>query len=201
MKVWFIPLNNCFSKMLIAAGFVLVLYGLWNIADTNFQTSQSLQEAKKLIEEGKAEAEDLKQSAGRFAPVFGDVIGILEIPKLNGELPIVEGTSPDDLEKGVGHYKGSYFPNENGQIVLSGHRDTVFRQIGELEIGDSLILRVPYGEFKYTIIDTKIVDADDTSIITLQNDYEELILTTCYPFTYVGDAPERYIIYAERAKG
>jgi len=57
---------------------------------------------------------------------------------------------------------------------------------------------MPYGSYQYEITHTKIVDADDTSIITLQNDEEELILTTCYPFSYIGDAPDRYIIYAKR---
>jgi sortase A len=56
---------------------------------------------------------------------------------------------------------------------------------------------MPYGSFTYEITDTKVVKSDDTSIITLQNKQEELILTTCYPFSYVGNAPKRYIIYAK----
>ncbi|MER2057688.1 MAG: class D sortase, partial [Niallia sp.] len=131
-------------------------------------------------------------------PSIGDAVGLLVIDKIDGELPIVEGTDPDDLEKGVGHYKGSFYPEENGQIVLSGHRDTVFRRAGELEIGDELKIVLPYGEFSYQITSTKIVEADDRSIITLDNTKEELILTTCYPFRFVGNAPQRYIIYAER---
>lgn len=101
------------------------------------------------------------------------------------------------IEKGVGHYKGSYYPKQNGQIVLSGHRDTVFRRTGELELGDRLEVEVPYGRYAYEIIKTKIVDQDDTSIITLQNKKEELVLTTCYPFSYIRNAPQRYIIYAK----
>lgn len=110
----------------------------------------------------------------------------------------MEGTDADDLEKGVGHYKDSYYPEDNGQIVLSGHRDTVFRRTGELGKGDKLEILVSYGTFTYEITGTKIVDKDDTSIITLQHDREELVLTTCYPFSYVGNAPKRYIIYGQR---
>ena len=91
-------------------------------------------------------------------------------------------------------------PSQNGQIVLSGHRDTVFRHLGELKIGDQLIVNVPNGSFPYKITHTKIVDSKDTSIITLQKDHEELILTTCYPFRYIGNAPKRYIIYADPVK-
>ena len=137
-------------------------------------------------------------SKKQFAPEMGKASGILTIPKLKADLPIVEGTDADDLAKGVGHYKGSYYPDQNGQIVLSGHRDTVFRRTGELDIGDQLKITVPYGEFVYEITHTKIVDQHDTSIITLQNEKEELVLTTCYPFHFVGNAPERYIIYAKR---
>ncbi len=133
-----------------------------------------------------------------FNPIAGEVIGLLFLPKIESELAIVEGTEPDELEKGVGHFMGSYYPEQNGQIVLSGHRDTVFSRVGELEHGDELIMKMPYGETEYEIVDTEIVDANDTSIITLQEQEEELILTTCYPFGYIGDAPERYIIYAKK---
>jgi sortase A len=120
------------------------------------------------------------------------------IPKIKAELAIIEGTDPDQLEKGVGHYKNSYMPNENGQIVLSGHRDTVFRKLGNLNIGDIINVKTTEGEFYYRIIETKIVESNDTNIITLQNKKEELILTTCYPFSYIGNAPERYIIFSEK---
>jgi sortase A len=83
---------------------------------------------------------------------------------------------------------------------LSGHRDTVFRHLGELKMGDQLIVKVPNGSFAYKIIHTKIVDSKDTSVITLEKDHEELILTTCYPFRYIGNAPKRYIIYADPVK-
>jgi sortase A len=95
------------------------------------------------------------------------------------------------------YFKGSFFPGENGQIVLSGHRDTVFRRLGELKVGDLLNMQMSNGTFQYEITNMKIVDEDDRSIITLQNEKEELILTTCYPFHYIGNAPQRYIIYAK----
>ncbi|QFT90698.1 Sortase family protein [Bacillus sp. THAF10] len=132
-----------------------------------------------------------------FQPTTGEVVGMLEIPKLEAELPIVEGTDPAELKKGVGHYKGASFPGELGQIVFSGHRDTVFLRLGELEIGDRFFVSMPYGEYMYEIYDTKIVDEDDRTIITLQKEKEDLLLTTCYPFTLTGAAPERYILYAK----
>ncbi|MCY9375195.1 sortase SrtA [Bacillus sp. T17B1] len=189
--------------VIIVVGLVIIGYGGFKLIDTNMKTEQTLKEAK-LATKKSQEASDTKQSAGQagnkasFKPETGQASGILEIPKINAELPIVEGTDADDLEKGVGHYKDSYYPDENGQIVLSGHRDTVFRRTGELEKGDRLRIILSYGDFTYEIVKTKIVDKDDTSIITLQHEKEELILTTCYPFSYVGNAPKRYIIYGKR---
>lgn len=187
------------SYLLIIVGLCIVSYAIWEIFDTKMQTSKSLDEANAIVK-SPPRKDIYKQEDGSFKPPIGEAVGILQIPKLKADLPIVEGTDPDDLEKGVGHYKGSYYPNENGQIVLSGHRDTVFRKAGELEIGDTLEIVLPYGNFEYEITKTKIVEADDTSIITLQNDAEELLLTTCYPFSYVGNAPQRYIIYAKVKK-
>ncbi|AYV67712.1 MULTISPECIES: class D sortase [Niallia] len=184
------------SLLLILGGVLFIGYGVWNIMDTKAQTKNSLSEAKAAINKGNEKWVD--KESKRFVPSIGDAVGLLKIDKIDGELPIVEGTDPDDLEKGVGHYKGSFYPDENGQIVLSGHRDTVFRRAGELEIGDELKIVLPYGEFSYQITATKIVEADDQSIITLDDTQEELILTTCYPFRFVGNAPQRYIIYAKR---
>lgn len=187
-----------FSLLLIAAGLLFTGYGVWKIVQTNVKTNQSLADAQAAIRSADEKKMPSPSPEKRYKPEIGNAVGILKIDRLDAELPIVEGTEPDDLEKGVGHYKGSYYPNENGQIVLSGHRDTVFRKAGDLEIGDSLTILLPYGDFEYRIKSTKIVDADDMSVITLQNEKEELILTTCYPFSFVGNAPERYIIYAEK---
>lgn len=185
-----------FALLFITGGALFIGYGIWNIVDTKWQTEQSLSKAEEAI--NKHADEWLDEEEERFIPPIGEAIGILEIPKIEGVLPIVEGTDPDDLEKGVGHYKGSYYPDENGQIVLSGHRDTVFRRAGEIEIGDELKIVLPYGEYTYEITSTKIVDDDDQTIITLDNSAEELVLTTCYPFSFVGNAPQRYIMYAKR---
>lgn len=186
--------------IIILAGLVVIGIGVWQIVETNFMTDASLKEAKRIVAQAESkyeEEEPIKNLKKIDPPKFGDTIGLLTIPSIKSELAIVEGTDPDDLKKGVGHYKGSYFPGENGQIVLSGHRDTVFRRLGELKPGDIFEVEMANGKFKYELTHTKIVDAEDRTIITLQNTQEELIVITCYPFRYVGNAPKRYIIYAK----
>jgi sortase A len=181
------------TYLFILFGLGITGYAGYQILHSNIQAERSLEEAKEVVDQQEGPVNETA-----FEPVDGDVVGLLSLPKIESELAIVEGTDPDELAKGVGHYKGSFYPNQGGQIVLSGHRDTVFKRVGELELGDELVMKMPYGEEKYEIVKTKIVDAGDTSIVTLQDQEEELILTTCYPFGYIGDAPERYIIYAKK---
>ena len=189
VKPWF-PLT------IIVIGLILLGTGIWQLTNVKIQTQETLKKAKDMVVESPNQPTKNTENKNSLLGI-GDTIGLLVIPKIQAELAIVEGTDPDDLEKGVGHYKGSFLPGEHGQIVLSGHRDTVFRHLGELKAGDSLILKVPTGLHNYKITHTKIVDSKDTSIITLQNKEEELLLTTCYPFRYIGSAPKRYIIYAK----
>jgi len=192
----YLKVKSKLPLFIILIGLILLAVGLWQYVDMKFQTKASLMQAKEIVSEQHTDT-PIKKVENSPSSGIGDTVGLLTIPKIKAELAIVEGTDPDDLEKGVGHYKGSYFPGDQGQIVLSGHRDTVFRKLGELEIGDSLKMQMPYGNYTYEITHTKIVKSDDTSIITLQNQVEELIVTTCYPFRYVGNAPKRYIIYAK----
>ncbi|PLS02612.1 class D sortase [Neobacillus cucumis] len=183
--------------LIILTGFILLGIGLWQYVHSKVQSHTALAQAKELVSRKQTTAEVKKNKEHAASPNTGDTVGVLVIPKIKAELAIVEGTDPDDLEKGVGHYKGSYFPGDKGQIVLSGHRDTVFRKLGELKLGDQLKMQMPNGNYTYEITHTKIVKSNDKSIITLQKQQEELILTTCYPFHYVGNAPKRYIVYAK----
>lgn len=190
------------ALLFIFAGVSFIGYGLFEKISMDRKTEAALRDAvgmtkDKIDAKASPDKKDRPKKPDDFAPETGEVIGLLEIPKLEAELPIVEGTDPAELEKGVGHYKGASFPGEDGQIVFSGHRDTVFLRLGELEMGDRFFVRMPYGDYMYEIYDSKIVDEDDRTVITLQKENEDLLLTTCYPFTLTGAAPERYILYAK----
>jgi sortase A len=135
-------------------------------------------------------------------PKAGVKVGELIIPRLNGAvLPIVEGTDTQSLKKGVGLYEGygTVLPGETGHVVLSGHRDTVFRGVGKLKPGDKLYIRYNGNIFTYQIRKAWITDAEDRTVI-VPIPHPVLSLTTCYPFDYVGSAPDRYIIRAELIK-
>lgn len=143
-----------------------------------------------------ASASKASQPLYRRQPKTGEAIGSLTIPLLKLKLPIIEGTRDRDLERGVGHFTGSVLPGEANNCVLSGHRDTIFRNLGKLEKGDYLIVITVAGKFIYKIRSTRIVDKDDKTVI-VPTKGAVLTLTTCYPFYFVGHAPDRYIISAD----
>ncbi|AMM95697.1 sortase [Peribacillus simplex] len=132
-------------------------------------------------------------------PKTGDLMGELYIPKIEATLPIYHGTDEDELEKGVGHYAGSVLPGEKDNSVLSGHRDTIFRDLGEVGKGDLLIAKTKAGTFTYKVRKVRIVDADDRTVI-VPKPKATLTVTTCYPFSYIGSAPERYVLVADLLK-
>jgi len=129
-------------------------------------------------------------------PTKGDHIGNITIPAIDQIIPIFHGTDEDELEKGIGHFAQSVLPGENDNSVLSGHRDTVLRKLGQLEIKDQLIVQTSAGIFTYEVRKIQIVDRDDKTIIS-PTDHAVLTVTTCYPFTYIGNAPDRYILIAD----
>ncbi|WP_245742004.1 class D sortase [Anaerobacillus arseniciselenatis] len=126
----------------------------------------------------------------------GEEIGQLYIPKLNIVLPVFHGTSERELVKGVGHVIGTALPGENNNTVLTGHRDTVFRKIGEVKKGDILKVENEQALYTYKVRKTRIVDADDTTVIVPKRT-ATLTVSTCYPFTYIGPAKQRYVLVAD----
>lgn len=131
-------------------------------------------------------------------PEEGQEIGTLEIPALDKILPILAGTDEETLKNGIGHFSQSVLPGEKDNCVLSGHRDTVFADLGQLETGDQLVVETEAGIFTYEISNIRIVEKDDKTVI-VPTDRAVLTLTTCYPFHYIGNAPKRYIVSADLA--
>ena len=132
-------------------------------------------------------------------PLEGDKIGSLTIPDLQRKLTIVQGTGEKELKKGVGHFIQSVLPGEKDNCVISGHRETTFRQLYKLKVGNSLIVQTSAGTFTYEVSGTRIVNKDDKTVIVPTTN-AMLTMTTCYPFNFIGDAPDRYIVSAVLVK-
>jgi sortase A len=134
------------------------------------------------------------------ADVDPSLIGLLEIPRLGISTPVLAGDDKQALELGIGHLPDTPRPWEPGNSAVAAHRDTVFRPLKDVRIGDLITLRTLHGDFEYQVRQTKIVQPTDLSVLTpLESD--ALTLITCYPFYYVGSAPQRFIVQAMRTGG
>jgi len=181
---------------LIVVGLSFLFYGGYQFVDSYISEGKRLDEAKTFVSEEIVDVVDEDMRKYYENITTGDTVGLLYIPRLDREIPIIEGTDEEELAQGVGHYSDTGYPGENRQILLSGHRDTVFRQFGELEHGDEFHIKMEHGTFIYVIHDHEIVAADDRTDIDPNRREEYLTVSTCYPFSYVGSAPDRYFLYA-----
>ncbi|SHE95249.1 LPXTG-site transpeptidase (sortase) family protein [Seinonella peptonophila] len=129
---------------------------------------------------------------------IGSKIGTLYIPRMGKTYPIIEGTDDNSLKKGVGKYigYGTVAPDQTGHVVLSGHRDTVFRGLNKVVKGDKLYVHYHGKIYAYQVRKIWRVNKDDRTVI-VPTKTPVLTLTTCYPFDFVGSAPERYIIQSD----
>lgn len=183
------------AYLIVTIGVLFFFYGFYELYKMKTNEKERMEEVETLISDKIIEAgEEINFDYSIYNK--GETVGSFHIPKLNRELPIVEGTDEEELAEGVGHFSKTAFPGQGKQILLSGHRDTVFRNFGELEIGDELHVKMKSGIFIYVIEGFEIVDAHDTSVINLDSEEEVLTVSTCYPFSFIGSAPDRFIVYA-----
>lgn len=181
-------------------GIGIVCWALMNIAAQSVPSDSPTTVAVRQVRPTEpASQSDTRTPAEVLYPKYpaeGDTIGSLSIPVLKQRLPIIEGTGADDLKRGVGHFAQSVLPGEADNCVLSGHRDTVFARLGTLKIGDRLVTQTSAGTFTYKIKRIRIVHKDDRTVI-VPADHAVLTVSTCYPFHFVGSAPDRYILTAD----
>jgi sortase A len=130
-----------------------------------------------------------------LAQYSGTPMAVLEIPKLELEVPVFDGTDDLTLNRGVGRIQGTARPGEKGNIGIAGHRDGFFRGLKDLKVGDVIDLELPGGVTTYTVKEVKIVNPNDVEVLKAQS-FPTLTLVTCYPFYFIGSAPQRYIVQA-----
>lgn len=173
----------------LSIGLFAVGYAGYIIADA--QTYQAIQ-LRKFAHEVPAIAHHL--------PGIGERVGEIEIPGLELRVVILQGDSPQVLRRGVGHLPNTAMPGELGNVGLAGHRDSFFRPLRQIRPGDTITLRTPRGEFQYRVESTGIVPPSNVEVLA-PTDRRELTLVTCFPFNYVGPAPNRFIVHSVQISG
>jgi sortase A len=142
---------------------------------------------------------EAQHGASRIRPVAkeGEVLGRIEIPRLGLAVAVFEGTTSRTLRLGVGHIEGTALPGEPGNIGIAGHRDTFFRVLKDIRTGDEIQLRTGTRLSRYKVDWVQIVDPRDTAILSPSIN-SAITLVTCYPFRFIGAAPERFAVHARK---
>jgi len=140
----------------------------------------------------------IKEYEDSLATYFTPAIGILRIPKIHVEVPVLDGTDELSLNRGVGRIAGTANPGQEGNIGIAGHRDGFFRGLKDVVLGDTVEVVTQRRTETYIIDNVVIVDPHDTSVLRARQ-RPSITLVTCYPFHFVGSAPRRYIVQASLA--
>ena len=123
------------------------------------------------------------------------VVARIEVPRLRMSAIAREGVDVRTLRGSVGHVPGTALPGESGNSAFAAHRDTFFRPLEGIRSGDAIVVTTADGVHRYTVVGTRIVEPTDVSVLR-STDQSQLTLVTCYPFNYVGSAPQRFIVQA-----
>ena len=141
---------------------------------------------------------ELKDPSGA-APHAGTPLAELSIPRLGLSVMVLEGSDEHTLRKGIGHIEETPLPGESGNVAIAGHRDSYFRPLRNIQVGDDITLDMPGERVHYRVSSYRIVNSSEVSVIAPTND-PVLTLVTCYPFWFVGSAPDRFVVRASFVK-
>jgi sortase A len=126
-------------------------------------------------------------------------LAVLRIPKIGLTVPVLDGTDAFTLNHAVGRISGTARPGEAGNIGIAGHRDGFFRGLKDVDAGDTIELKTPEGTDRYVVDEINIVNPTDVDVLRPRQ-RPSLTLVTCYPFYFIGSAPQRYIVHASRTE-
>ena len=136
-------------------------------------------------------------NAGVRPAEFAGSIGRLEIPRIGLSAVVAEGDDEHTLKIAVGHLPDTPLPWQEGNAALAGHRDTFFRPLRRISVGDAIRLTTPRGDYRYRVTRHTVVDPEELWVLDASSG-AALTLITCYPFDFVGPAPRRFVVHAGR---
>ncbi|HEY4660218.1 MAG TPA: class D sortase, partial [Terriglobales bacterium] len=123
--------------------------------------------------------------------------GRISIPRVGVSSIVEEGVDDSTLRRAVGHFPDSHAPGDEGTVALAGHRDTFFRGLAHVRLNDLIVVETTRGTYKYQVVRTSVVEPTDTQVLR-SSSQSDLTLVTCFPFRYIGPAPQRFIVQSRR---
>lgn len=125
-----------------------------------------------------------------------DLLGRLEIPRIGLSAVVLEGVGSRTMQVALGHIPGTPSPGQQGNVGVAGHRDTFFRALHRINMQDEIVLETTAKTYHYRVTSLEVVDPEYVAVLR-SNNKDELTLVTCYPFSYLGPAPKRFIVHAD----
>jgi sortase A len=191
------------ERLLLVIGIVCLGYYGFVSAESALYQAWEARELDRILQ-GVPAADTVSASGSaaprRAAPAHGETVGRIEIPRLGVSAVVRAGVDARTLRLAVGHIPGTALPGDRGNVGLAAHRDTFFRRLGDVRPGDRVELVTPHGTFVYHVDGTTVVDPSDVWVLG-PTEHAALTLVTCYPFSYIGSAPQRFIVRARLDRG
>jgi sortase A len=174
-----------------------VLTDSWMFQNRERRQLEQLLHDRQAANGGPISTASLTSAHNPLPAATAGLIGRIDIPRIGVSAIVIEGAGGKTLRRAVGHIPGTALPGETGNVGISGHRDTFFRPLRNIERNDIITFTTLHGEYRYRVVSTKIVSPGDVAVLD-RSVTETLTLVTCYPFYFVGSAPNRFIVRAER---
>jgi len=199
------------AVVLFAVGVLALGYAAYVVIDARvYRAGEQRRLERARVDAAAAAARDraaaaaraLTESAPRVVPrepAEGESIGEISISRLGLVAIVAQGDTPATLRRAVGHLSNTALPGVDGNVVLAGHRDTFFRPLKAVRVRDAITLKTPRGDFEYLVEANSVVRPTDVKVLEPTGG-QTLTLITCFPFYYVGAAPNRFIVRARAAE-
>lgn len=190
------PVSSTATDILRGAFYFFLAVGILALGYSGFVSASS----------GAYQALEMKKfkEAGRLSEPHlltdGDVLGEIEVPRLGLDAIVIQGDSPAILRRAVGHLSRSALPGELGNVALAGHRDTFFRPLRDIRLGDVITFKTHERSIEYLVQSIEVVAPTDLRVLEPLTGHD-LTLLTCYPVYYVGPAPKRLVVRAREVDG
>jgi sortase A len=188
------------ERLFVIVGVALLATCAWFVIDARLAqraARQSLEIALPNVPTSASPAAATAAPAGLSVVVSGTPLAALSIPRVHLSAIVLEGSDARTLRRGPGHLENTALPGDAGNVVIAGHRDTFFRPLRDVHTGDDVFIETRRGTLRYRVNALRVVKASDLSVLE-PSDAATLTLITCYPFWVLGDAPDRFIVQAER---
>jgi sortase A len=192
-------LRRWLARLLIAGGALALIWVVTTLVLASFHRRQDEAALERMRTSPAAQPEPAPQEPPTLPASLatGEPIGTLELVRVGLSGVVVEGDSDAVLDRAIGHLPDTPLPWNIGNSALAAHRDALFRPLKGVRLGDVLRLKTPHGDFDYRVKETLIVQPDNLSVLD-PTPVPMLTLISCYPFNFIGHAPMRFIVRAER---